>query len=167
MQPDDIYRYCKAGCGTPVTTPRGRYCDDCRAARDAESKRRHKARARTVVKLPLDDVRPCCEMWLESRSAMFEKYGRAAALKRWPELVHKQCAQCRQWKAANAPAPLRLLLPAEDFTAPGFSVEKRHSVGSVAYCNAVMGDAGNLCGRLQGHEGYPATCRAADRRAAA
>lgn len=128
----EVYRLCKAGCGQPVSTPRGRYCPGCRAARDAASKRRHKAK-RASIELPLDDTRECCQFWLDARSALFGKHGRKAALKRWPDLVHKQCAQCRQWKAANTkPVPVRLLLPGEDFFERGFLIEKGGSTGTLA-----------------------------------
>jgi hypothetical protein len=150
---DGELRLCRSGCGRTVSTPRAKWCDDCAAERVAASKRRHKARKRANV-ITLPTRLPCCESWQEHRADMFVVHGRETALARWDDLKHKQCAQHRQWKDFLRPvAPPRITLAGDDFILEGFSIEKRGSVGSRAYCNRLLGDHRRLCNRPEDHQG--------------
>lgn len=114
-------------CLNPVTTPRGRWCNQCRQARDAASKRRSKRRRKQQAEVIVMD---CCSAHEIERQRLFDKYGRDVAIKRWPYLKNARCIQCAQWAEANVKqaAPC-VVLADEAWFAMGFLIDKGGSTG--------------------------------------
>jgi hypothetical protein len=127
LQPAEVihagYRYCAGGCGAIITKPRSRFCTDCRAKRDAASKRQSKRRAKLPKVYIADDS--CCGHYALERMRLFAKLGKAEAIRIGPWLKNARCPQCVTWAQVNVKeAPPRVILADEDWFKMGFHIVK-------------------------------------------